>query len=344
VTIDDAAPALKAGSGGSMTVALGFTNLTDGDLTLAAAAPAGAGVNCKPTFDKATLPKAQHQAVTVTIPASCKVDDKQGITFTMTASGAASPASFDVTAAPEPADKPDWDALWAFPISLLVLVIAAGIAWLCHVRGELKFLEATWSLKDSWASNVTIAAGVLTGIFGSSEVVKALLGDDVDQSIALATVGAAVAAAFIGAGPLLLLATKTREGSVRVGGLLFASALTLTGAYGELWTVYASGHRLDLGGWEDWLFLPAIAAGLLLLVYTITSLIETIDRGRTRPKTKPSETIRAARMIVSALTAGAGVDPQQVEAMVSTLDSQYAAADGETSPDGDYPRRRTAVL
>jgi hypothetical protein len=344
VTIDDAAPSLKSGSGGSMTAALGFTNLTDGDLTLAVAAPATAGANCKPRLDAANIPKAQHQAVTVTIPPQCKVDDKQGITFTMTASGAATPVSFDVTAAPKPADKPNWDALWAFVIALAALVVAAGLAWLFGTRGELKFLEATWSLKDSWASNVTIAAGLLTGIFGSSEVVKALLGDDVDRSIALATVGAAVAAAFIGAGPLLLLATKTREGSVRIGGLLFASALTLTGAYGELWTVYASGHQLDLGGWEDWLFLPAIAAGLLLMAYTITSLRETIHRGQTRPKTKPSETIRAAQMIVRALAAGASVDQQHVEAMVSDLDSQYAAASGETSPDGDYPRRRAAVL
>ena len=105
---------------------------------------------------------------------------------------------------------------------------------------ELQYLDAGWSFKDSWVTNVTDAGGVLTGIFGSSDTVTAILGEDAESAVALATVGAAVAIAFVSAGPIVLTATK-KKGKLLVWGFLAAAAVTLTGAGGELWIVYRSG-------------------------------------------------------------------------------------------------------
>jgi hypothetical protein len=146
-----------------------------------------------------------------------------------------------------------------------------------------------------------VVAGLLTGIFGSTDVVAAFVGPEADSATALATVGAAVAAAFIAAGPILLLATKNREDDAfTVGGLLGASVLTLSGAVGALWVVYASGHKLDLGGWEDRLWIPLVLAAALLALYAVRTLIDTLHQGTTEPAAAESDTIKAAEMIVAA--------------------------------------------
>ncbi len=47
-------------------------------------------------------------------------------------------------------------------------------------------------------------------LLATSDVAKALLGKDADTLIALAVVGAAMAAALVAAGPVILSATKTK--------------------------------------------------------------------------------------------------------------------------------------
>ncbi len=44
-----------------------------------------------------------------------------------------------------------------------------------------------------------------------------------------------------------------------------ASALTLAGAFGEIWIVFKSASKLELGGLERIVWLPSLLAGLLLL-------------------------------------------------------------------------------
>lgn len=81
----------------------------------------------------------------------------------------------------------------------------------------------------------------------------AVLGEDADDAIALATVGAATVVAFISAGPIIVLATKRKEGDhFTVGGVVAASAVTLARALGELVVLEETGRQLDLGGAEDW--------------------------------------------------------------------------------------------
>jgi hypothetical protein len=352
VTIDSRSPALEELDGGGWTTSLGFTNLTDKPITLIAKATNTADLGCSLTLDKPKLPAAQHSALKVTVPAGCKVGE-DGIDFTVSAKGGTTSArTFVVTAAPKPdTSKPDWGALWAFPVALVALLCGAAVFFLAWRTAHsppnqpLKYLEATWSFKDSWVSNVTVAGGLLTGIFGSSNVVTALLGKDAESSVALATVGAAAAVAFIAAGPIVLLATKSKTGDFfTVGGLFAASAVTLTGAFGELWILYRSGQKLDLGGWEDRVVILASVAAVLLAIYAFRTLLAVLKHGLKKPPPGPvSDTIVAAKMIIEALKAPESIDTDKVEEAVDGVAQEYPSIG--TSPGDDQPRpRRSALL
>ena len=336
------------------TTTLGFTNLTDKTKITLKPAASTSDAGCDLTLDKSELPAAEHTSVTVTVPAGCKVAD-DGIDFKVTATGgAASPAVFPITAAPKPdASKPNWSELWAFPIALGALLVGAVVFFIFWRKDDsspsapLKYLKDTWSFSDSWVTNVTVAGGLLTGIFGSSDVVTAFLGKDGKSAVALATVGAAVAVAFVGAGPIVLLATKTKDGDfVSVGGLLAACAVTLAGAYGELWVVFRSGQTLDLDGWEGKIGVVALAAAVLLTVYAIRSTRATLDVGSTPPPPPttppPSDTIVAARMIVEALKAQPNVDEVAITKAVEAVAAEYPPSG--TSPGDDYPPPRRSAL
>ena len=110
---------MEEGDGGTWKVSLGFTNLTEKSITLAAKPKDAGDIGCRLILDHERLPPAEHSAVNVTVPAGCKVA-KDGIDFAVSARvTAASPSTFEVTAAPKPdTNKPEWSALWAFPLIL----------------------------------------------------------------------------------------------------------------------------------------------------------------------------------------------------------------------------------
>jgi hypothetical protein len=355
VTIDSRTPTLAKEDQG-WTASLGFTNLTASPIQLKTE-PVANNPGCTLDLGKSQLPSAEHRSVTVTIPNGC--DAESGLDFAISYSpagtgGAESTGTFAISASPESsADEPNWSALWAFPIALAAAVIAAFIfflLWRTPRRSSLgyplKYLEATWSFKDSWVSNITIAAGLLTGIFGSSDVATAFLGEDADSSVALATVGAAFAVAFISAGPIIVLATKSKVGDhFTVGGVLAASAVTLAGAFGELYVVYESGAQLDLNGWEDRIVYLAVAAGLLLAFYALRALLGTLRQGVKRPPPKPqSDAIAAAKMIVEALKARPDTNTKELNDALAKLEDVYPSI-GTSTGDDHYPySKRSALL
>ncbi len=239
----------------------------------------------------------------------------------------------------------EWSALVAFPIALGVLAIAALIG-LRATREKpetpLPHLESSWSFSESWTTNVTLAASILSGIFGSSEVVTSLVGENGKGSAALATVGAAVAASFIAGGSLIVLASKTKDEHLSLGGLLAAAAVTLAGGFGEIWVLFRAGDRLDLGGWQDASAVLAAAAALLLAWYAIRSIIALICNGKEPAKPPPAQTRIAATMLVDAAKQAPGVDGQQVDAALKAAEQRHPelAAASYESPH----RRRTALL
>jgi hypothetical protein len=131
-----------------------------------------------------------------------------------------------------------------------------------------------------------------------------------------------------------------------VGGLLAAAVVTLAGAFGELWVVYQGGEKLDLGGLDDYVWVPALLAAGLLFVYGFRTLVATLKHGINPPKPKtpaPSETIEAAKLIVEALKAYPDIDEEKVDAAVKAVTDGYPPFG--TSPGDDYPRpERSAML
>lgn len=311
VTIDSRSVPLEAREGGGWKTSLGFTNLTEEQLSISAKATKPASGNCRLAFDGTLLPSAEHSVVGVVVPTSCTSAGKPVELGVLVRGKSTLPITFAVSATPAPdPGKSEWSALWAFPIALVVLLLAAipcFFLWRKDDSGPnepLKYLSATWNFTDSWATNVTVAGGLLTGLFGSTDVVTGFLGTEAKSSVALAVVGAALALVFTGAGPIVMASTRSKQGKFfTVGGLLFAAAVTLAGASGELWVVWRSGAKLDLGGWQNHIWILAVLAGILLLVYAYRSLPATIETGlEAPPEPPPSDAIVGASMIVAALS------------------------------------------
>jgi hypothetical protein len=212
------------------------------------------------------------------------------------------------------------------------------------LRAPLPSLPATWSFKDSWATNLTVIGALLTGVFGSADVVKAFLGEDADSAIALATVGSAVATGFVGAGAIVMSTLRNGESQVTAGGLVLAAAVTTAGAFGQLWVGFWSGWELDLGGAQYGLMAALVAAMALLVGYWWRTFTLTLDDG-TEVEEPPdyrlpplTETITAAAMIVNALT---GTDDGRAEETQRFLDRLHAEGlTGEPTAIGTAPEDR----
>ncbi|HEX2084770.1 MAG TPA: hypothetical protein VHF89_03735 [Solirubrobacteraceae bacterium] len=349
VAIDSRAPKLAEADGGGYTASLGFTNLTDADAPLAVTATGDPG--CEPTLDKPKVPAAEKVTAKLTIPAECTLP---GDRFKAVVTAGA--ARFDVQSArsKEAADDPEWDDLVVFPLLLGLFLLAALLLfayWAMtddeshSLREPLDQLDATWSFADSWVSNVTVVAALLTGIIGSSDVLTAVVGEEAGGALALATVGAAIAAALIAAGPIALVICK-RGKAYTVGGMLLAASIVLAGAAGQLWITYRAGASLDLGGAEDYLvYGTALAFGMLFL-YGVRSVHELLEAGTTEPKKarkKASDTIVAAWMIVKELRRAR--DDEQEEERVREIDRILEDLERHpTSPGDELPVQRRAAM
>lgn len=250
----------------------------------------------------------------VTVPRGCQLVD-DAFEFEIDADppgevGGFSAASLRLVAGPGPsAGNPGWDSLWAFPIAL-VAAVALALALMPTITrrvpsavssgrwglGTKLNLDKSWTFKDSWVSNVTIGAGVLTGVLASSDAMTALFGDDAGAARALAAVSAAVAAAFIAAGPLIARSTKSRDDKFTVGGLLAASIVTLAGALGEVWVIFRLASGIDFAGADLAFGIGATAGALLLGFYALRTTTITIGIGTAlRLKEQPAIPIPAAR-------------------------------------------------
>lgn len=192
---------------------------------------------------------------------------------------------------------PDWALFWSFPVAFVIaLVVLFAAAWLTYrnhkagdkgtwtnttasrwwFREELH-VGAKWTLKDSWASNVTVLAAAFAGFFGSSNVVKSLVGTSGSPILGLTTVSAAVAVAAVGAAPLLLQIFKV-NGDVTPAGLLIGAAVTMGATGGELAVICLGVRQLPLGGVQHVLaWAGLIGGGLVLAVYTFTNMTETLS-------------------------------------------------------------------
>jgi hypothetical protein len=361
LVIDTRTPELKKGDDDVSTIELKFTNLTDGPIVLSAVA-----LNqrlCRPTLSTNQLPPAEVTPVTVELSTKSKCKTGEDLKIDISARSAAGPLTgFVIDPEEKPAETPDWNQLWAFAGALVVCLIGALVLF-CRCwtpRGDAKRrlaqpltnLDATWKFNDNWATNVSTAGALLTGIFGTATA-KAFLGEDAESAIGLAIVGAAIALALIAAAPVILVAFKklglktedgkeTREDAFTVGGLLLAAAVVLASAYGQLWVVVATGSELDLG-YACWvLAVAALIGAAIVSVYAWRSVKDLLERGTEKPKKSKEVEIRAAEVIARAIraekAAEAGVDKKAI------VQAEEDIAEEIASEDPYLQRARSAML
>jgi hypothetical protein len=374
VTIDTRTPVLEAADGGAAKVGLTFVNLTDGEAELSAKPQQRTA--CVLTLDKTKLEPAQSTGVTVSIPAACRAEEGLAIDLVATA-GSTQLASFEVVPEVKPINEPKWDNLWAFPIVwVAILLLSALFLWKGWTPAEgarrspfqRLYLDATWKFNDNWATNVSAVGAILTGVFGATTA-KAFLGSDAESAIALATVGAAIALAFVAAGPVIALATKTfkvvpvtkdgkpiikdgkpvkeRWDSFTVGGLLLAASVIFASAFGQLWVVRATGEELELGGLEDYLWIPFGLAAMLLFVYGWRSLKDLLERSTEKPEKEDADAVKAAKLIVAALEGSGGTDGKPAPGdgkcpEVEAVEEEIATEEANASD--SYVQRQRSVL
>lgn len=382
-TLDDRKAELADAANG-WTVDVGLTNLTGSALTVTAR-PVHAATGCSLKPEPASLPRYEHTTVTFAVPDACSVAN--GFSLIVTVKMQTPPIvaqSMTVRAAKATKSSVDWSTLNAFWISLIVFVLLALIIGLIlssrvaaqarkdeppntngatsdepeagkGVLGKLPYLDTTWSFGDSWLNNVTVGAGLLTGIVGSSDVAKALLGSDADTKLRLATVGAAIGVAIIAAAPLVLAIFKTRDGAITIVGLFLAAGLSMAAAVGLLVVMGKTADELDVPGLSWWVAIPPIA---LVLVYGVVSLAAVVETGITKPDDPPeSDALKAAALVAAAIISvqsrmvvqGLQISDDhplavEAEAHRADLQARQREVDIALSTDKTRPRRRRAAL
>ena len=353
VSFDSSSPA-------TATFTVSLINLTEQSTVIGATPSNPSGKACKITPDPNVVPAATQQTVAVTLR-GCALPTSGGFLVTLTADGQALP-TLTVAPATPAVSTPDWTLFVAFPIAVVaaaVILAAAGCRgywryyraekdegkpetnrlsicawwWKCALN-----LSTGWSLKDSWASNVTVIGAAFAGVFGSSDVLKAVLGNATDPVFALALVSGAVAAGIVGAAPLILAAVRW-TGGVTPAALLAGASLTVGAAGGELAVITLGAQHLPLGGVED-AMLPALILGSLILAcYTYLTMLGSLPPKPQSPGKKP---IKQPENVSSE-------NFRQIEAMAAELPKVYlphaiAEAYGENVPYALEGDRRTAVF
>lgn len=171
--------------------------------------------------------------------------------------------------------SPDWSllkesSLYA-AVAAVVLVVAVS-SW-SAVKGQWHWSinpGADWDFSDSWASNVTIGASALAAVFGSSDVVTAVGGEDATVA-PLIVVGSALALAAVTSAPLVVKVCTTGN-KIWTLGVSVAATITLWAAVFEGLVILRLAADLSLGGIESSAPWVGIALGALLAVYAWRSL------------------------------------------------------------------------
>jgi hypothetical protein len=346
VIADEEPYAIEKQDDGTWTASFGLTNATDAEITLTATATDDS--SCKLSPAPAKLAANARTEVKLTAAASCEVPEEGGLNFEL--AGIPGVESLALTASPPTDDDPDWAVLDYFLLGFflaLFAVLYAWFVWTGHLgdgKGHsftrpLPKLDPTWSFKESWVANITVAATVVTLFLGSSEVIKSLLGDDAEAELAVLIVSAALSASLVAAGQVALLAAKS-EGQVTVFGLLLGALLVLMGSFGELLVLMDVGQDLDIGGQEDTVVAAAVLAIILLLVYAVRTLIATLRQGAAPDA---GVAVSEARLLAAATLLGeARVNLRNAPEKLRDLEEGLAAEAAEAAEDAAREAERAA--
>ncbi|MFD3993327.1 hypothetical protein [Streptomyces sp. NPDC058583] len=341
VLVSDA-PQLDRHDDGTAEFAVTLINLTDQNSPEVSAEPAGKSEDCAVSIqDPAPSIAAGHQRTFTFKAVDCQASDDAPVRALVKVGA----KSFPVTATPDPDPQPEWSLLWWFlwaGLLALLPVIYAFSRWEGGSKvkdwfTELTSLKPGWSLKDSWATNVTAVAAAFAGVFGASDVMKALNGDT-DSVLSLVTVASAIALGLVGAGTLIVQAAR-KHGFVTPFGMALGALVTMAGTGGELAVIVLAARKLDLGGFEDgWLTGIGVAGGVLLVWYAGGSLYENLQVGATKQReiesVKDVEDVEEAlRQVAARMKESEGTTVRKaVQDLHPDLSTYFGTRGGDAAP------------
>lgn len=149
---------------------------------------------------------------------------------------------------------------------------------------EVEGLEAGWSFKDSWASNLTVATAAFAALFSSTDSVKALLGEEPEAALGVMTVSGLIGAVVIAVASTVAKLVGPSTSKVTAGGLVISTALVVLAAALQTFTVGLTTLGLVDGGWLDvMVLLGTIAVAALLVVYAGATTRSTLMAGARDP-------------------------------------------------------------
>jgi len=210
---DDDHVQLSSGDNGQLAAAITLLNGTAEPVT-PTVTPAPAAGTCGVRLKSAGGAVQPNRQSAIALEFLGCSDDKP-FTFNVAAAG----QNFTVFADPPKGATPNLWLLLAFPGAALVgglLCQGARKKWV-DPRGAregggdiaLPGLSASWKFADSWAANATVLTALFAGLFGATEVTKAILGDQAAKDVlSISGIAAALSVGFAGLAPMVLQAMR----------------------------------------------------------------------------------------------------------------------------------------
>ena len=228
-----------------------------------------------------------------------------------------------VTDAPD-GSVPDLSVLLAFLVAFalaIVVMLAAYAPWRLAKNTSrprtwtmtLPGLAATWTFKDSWAANATVITAAFTGLFGTEELSTALLGDHATAVLATALVAAAISVGLAGLSPMVVQVFRRwtpKDGEIPAGlhvtpaGLVLGGMVTFAATSGQLAVIVILLIKAEFAPAWIILFVGGLA-GVLLVVYAITSTVQNLRVGSVPPEAEKTTTTTGEAATVRTTVAGA---------------------------------------
>jgi hypothetical protein len=239
----------------------------------------------------------------------------------------------------------NWKALsafiWASAEALALMLLVYGVWLLPHWSKEatgkhplvpLAGLTASWTFKDSVASNLTAASGLVAVFLGSSDFLKSALGPKAEAAIAGAAIAGAVALALVGAAGVLAQTLRMPSSEfIAIGGLLLGTALGAAG--GQVWTVTALLSDVDLGDVGGTAVTVAKwAATALLVLYGFFSVFGFLRQGTAELDPDPLAAA-TAEIATAAIGAAAATGQPLTYENVTTLIGELVKPDEDDETD-----------
>ena len=300
---DDETVDLAEDDDGKVTGSLTLINNTTGTPTVTAEHE-DQDSTCKIEPGPTSLDASREQKVTLTFT-SCRVDE--AFEFTVTVGEIALPT---LTTKPPDEPNPAWLGLLGFVGTAVIGALVIGLTYrtwdgkpapastpagsaadtteptsTSNLLGGLPGLPATWSFKESWATNATVIAAAFTGVIGVSDIADTLFADDADDVVALVAVGSAIAIGLVGAAPMTLQMLRNKAGEATPLGIIVAGIVTVSATGGELIAAIVAALNAGLGGTVgSWALVVAGTLALIVLgAYSSRATIQNLRTGVTPP-------------------------------------------------------------